>query len=112
MIIGSVLENQNIEKRIVITPEMVKKYTSLGFKICLCKNYGSHLGIKDELYKDLGVNILNDEIEVLNSSDLIVQLGMLSEDKTSKIKENNTLIGVLNPYDNKDKLKNLAKKKN
>ena len=111
MIIGSVLENQNIEKRIAITPEMVKKYTSLGFKICLSKNYGSHLGIKDELYKDLGVNILNDEIEVVNSSDVIVQLGMLSDDKTSKIKENKTLIGVLNPYDNNDKLKNLAKKK-
>ena len=27
------------------------------------------------------------------------------------IKENQTLIGVLNPYENKDKLKNLSKKK-
>ncbi|MEC7137293.1 MAG: Re/Si-specific NAD(P)(+) transhydrogenase subunit alpha [Pseudomonadota bacterium] len=111
MRIGSILENQNIEKRIAITPEIVKKYISLGFELCLCENYGSHLGIKDEQYKDMGVNILKDETEVLNSSDIIVQIGMLSDDKTSIIKENQILIGVLNPYNNKEKLENLAKKK-
>ena len=30
MKIGSILENQKIEKRIAITPEIVKKYTALG----------------------------------------------------------------------------------
>ena len=112
MKIGSILENQKIEKRIAITPEIVKKYTSLGFEIFLSENYGSHLGIKDEHYKDLGVNIFKDEKEVLSSSDIIVQLGMLSEDKTPNISENKTIIGVLNPYNNKEKLENLAKKKN
>ena len=47
MKIGSILENQNLEKRISITPEIVKKYISLGFKLSLSENYGSHLGIKD-----------------------------------------------------------------
>ena len=111
MRIGSISENQNIEKRIAITPEIVKKYSSLGFEVCLSENYASHLGIKDEYYKDLGVNILKDETEVLNSSDIVVQLGMLSDDKTLNIKENMTLIGVLNPYNNKDKLESLIKKK-
>ena len=112
MRIGSISENKNLEKRIAITPEIVKKYTSLGFEVCLSKNYGSHLGIKDEQYIEMGVKISEDEIEILNSSDIIVQLGMLSEDKSSNINQNQTLIGVLNPYDNKEKLESLAKKKN
>ena len=111
MKIGSVLENQNLEKRIAITPELVKKYTSLGFEINLIENYGSHLGITDNQFKDVGVKILKDESEILNSSDIIVQLGMLSDEKISKIKEGQTLIGVLNPYKNKEQLENLAKKK-
>jgi NAD(P) transhydrogenase subunit alpha len=111
MRIGSILENHNIEKRIAITPEIVKKYTSLGFEIYLSESYGSHLGIKDDQYKDMGANILKDEIEILNSCEIIVQLGMLSDDKISKIKENQTLLGILNPYNNKEKLENLAKKK-
>ena len=111
MKIGSILENKNIEKRIAITPDIVKKYISLGFEINLSKNYGLHLGIKDEEYSALGVKISQDENEILNNSSIIVQLGMLSDDKCSLLKENQILIGVLNPYENKDKLQNLAKKK-
>ena len=111
MKIGSVLENQNFEKRIAITPELVKKYTTLGFEVSLIENYGSHLGIKDEEFKNVGVKISRDNEEILKDSDIIVQLGMLSDDKTSKMRENQTLIGVLNPYKNKDKLEILAKKK-
>ena len=55
------LENQNIEKRIAITPEIVKKYISLGLEVCLIENYGSHLGIKDQQYKDMGAKISKDD---------------------------------------------------
>ncbi len=111
MRIGSILENQNFEKRIAITPELVKKYISIGFEVCLIENYGFHLGIKDEQFRDMGAQIFKDESEILNSSEIIVQLGMLSDNKFSNIKENQTLIGVLNPYKNKEQLENLAKKK-
>ena len=111
MKIGSVLENQKIEKRIAITPDIVKKYTSLGFEILLSENYGHHIGINDHEYKKLGVKFSKDEQEILGSSDIIVQLGILPDNKTSMIKENQILIGVLNPYENKDKLEFLAKKK-
>ena len=111
MKLGSILENQNLEKRIAITPEIVKKYTSLGFDVCLSENYGSHLGIKDEQYLEMGVKISKDEMEILKTSDIIVQVGMLTDDKSSNIKENQTLIGVLSPYENKEKLESLSKKK-
>ena len=111
MKIGSVLENQEIEKRISITPDIVKKYTSLGFEVLLGENYGRHIGISDNEYLKLGVKISKDDKEILSSSDIIVQLGMLPDDKSSIIKESQILVGVLNPYDNKDKLESLAKKK-
>ena len=110
MKIASVLENQKIEKRIAITPEIAKKYISIGLEVCLSENYGSHLGINDEEYKELGVKILNDDKEVIRDADIIVQLGLLNDDKNSLLRENQTLIGVLNPYDNKKKIDNLVKK--
>jgi len=109
MIIGSTLENDNLEKRIAITPEIVKKYVSLGFKIILSENYGSHIGIKDEKYLELGVKISKDDKEILNASDIIVQVGMLSEDKFSLMKKNQILIGILNPFNNNEKLYKLVK---
>ena len=35
MNLSSILENNNIEKRIAITPEIAKKYISLGFNLTL-----------------------------------------------------------------------------
>ena len=110
MKIASILENQKIEKRIAITPEIAKKYISLGLEVSLAENYGSHLGIKDEEYKELGVSISKDEKEIISSADIIVQLGLLDDDKSSLLKENQTFIGVLNPYENKDKINDLVKK--
>ena len=111
MKIGSVLENQKLEKRIAITPDIAKKYISLGFEITLSENYGAHLGILDEDYKKLGVIISKNENEILNNANIIVQLGPLSKDKNSLLKENQILIGILNPYDNKDELNKLVEKK-
>ena len=110
MKIASILENQKIEKRIAITPEIAKKYISLGFEVSLHENYGNHLGIKDEEYKELGVSISQDEKEIISSADIIVQLGLLDDDKISLLKENHTFIGILNPYENKNKINDLVKK--
>ncbi len=111
MKIGSTLENQKIEKRIAITPEIAKKYISIGFDVQLSKNYGSHLGITDEEYRKIGVKFLSDDKEIISLSNIIVQLGLMSDDKSSLLKEDQTLIGVLNPYDNKKKLDELLRKK-
>ena len=111
MRIGSVSENREIEKRVAVTPDIIKKYISLGFEITLSENYGSHIGIQDKEYINLGVKVSNDENEILRKSDIIIQLGMLDDDKSSCLRENQILIGVLNPYENKEKLENLSKKK-
>jgi len=111
MKLGSILENQSLEKRVAVTPEIVKKYLSLGFEIFLSRDYGLHLGINDKEYLDVGAKISDDEKEILTNSDVIIQLGMLSDEKSSLIKENQNLIGVLNPYENKKIIENLSKKK-
>ena len=111
MRIVSILEDVNFEKRIAITPEIAKKYIDLGCELSLSENYGEHLGFKDKEYKELGVKISKDDKEIINSADVIVQLGLLPKDKISSIKANQTLIGVFNPYDNKTKIDDLVKKK-
>ena len=111
MKIASVSENKKLEKRIAITPEIAKKYISLGLDVILSENYGDHLGIKDNEYKELGVNIQKNENEIIKSADIIVQLGLFSDQKTEILKENQTFIGVLDPYKNREIIINHSKKK-
>jgi len=110
MKISSILENKDFEKRIAITPEIAKKYIDLDLEVTLVENYGLHLGYDDDQYKQLGVNIVKDEKEILSKSDVIVQLALPSEEKLSLVKENQTLIGVFNQNNNKDKIEKLVKK--
>ena len=110
MRIGSVLENKKIEKRIAITPDIAKKYITLGFEVALSEKYGEHLGFKDNEYKELGVKFFDKDTEVLSSASIIVQLGLLSDENILLLKENQTLVGIFNPYLNQDKILNLATK--
>jgi NAD(P) transhydrogenase subunit alpha len=110
MRIVSISENRNIEKRIAITPDIAKKYIALGLEVSLPENYGEHLGFKDDEYKELGIEIFQKEADVLNNADIIVQLGLLSNDNLLLLKENQILVGVFNPHINKEKLENLSKK--
>jgi len=110
MRIVSILENQLVEKRIAVTPDIAKKYIALGFEIILSEKYGEHLGFNDDHYKELGVQISNKESEAIIKGDIIVQLGLLTDKNLSLLKENQTLVGVFNPFINKEKIENLSKK--
>ena len=110
MRIVSVSENLKIEKRVAITPEIAKKYIALGFEVSLSENYAEHLGTKDDEYTKVGAIISKNEKEIISSADVVVQLGLPTDEKNSLIKENQTLVGVFNPYDNENKIKELVKK--
>ena len=111
MLIASLSENKEIEKRLAVTPEITKKYIDLGLDLLLPKNYGSHLGFDDSEYKSLGANFFDSDEKIINEADIIIQLGMLEEKKLSLLKENQTLIGSLDSFSNKEKIKALNSKK-
>ena len=111
MRVVSVSEDKKKEKRIAITPDIAKKYIDLGLEVCLSKNYGDHLGFTDNEFKELGVKIPDDEKEIISTADVIVQLSLLSKEKLSLIKEGQSIVGVLNPYLNKEKIEYLLKNK-
>ena len=51
MNLASISENQDIEKRIAITPEIAKKYISLGFNLTLSNNSKIWKNKIERLYK-------------------------------------------------------------
>ena len=111
MIVGSIKEDLSLEKRVSITPETAKNIMGLGLKVCIEKDYATHLGIDDNEYKKTGVEIKDSSSEVLNSSNLIIKVNCPSENEISLLKEKTILIGMLNPSKNKDQIEKIIKKK-
>ena len=110
MIVGSISEDKNLEKRVAITPDIIKKYKSLGLNINLVENYAVHLGISDKEYEVEGANILSSDEKVISNSDAILQLNIPNNTNLDKLKKDQILIGVLNPYFNNDKLREVSSK--
>ena len=109
MIVGSVSENIQSEKRVAITPDVVKKYKSLGLEVNLSKNYALHLGISDTLYEVEGA-IIKSHDDIVSNSNVILQMNIPKEEILNKFKKDQILIGVLNPFLNEKKLKELTSK--
>ena len=78
MIVGSISENKKLEKRVAVTPDIIKKYKSLGLDICLSKNYATHLGISDDEYKSQGATISENDDKVIENSNVILQMSTKS----------------------------------
>ena len=110
MIIGTVSENKDLEKRISITPEIAKKYISNGFEVMIEKDLASHLGISDKEFLKEGCKIETRE-NVLNQSNIILQLNLPDEKSTSLLKEDKILIGNFNSSSNKEVIANISNKK-
>ena len=106
MKIGSILENLNLEKRIAITPEISKKFISNGFEVIIEKNFGTHLGINDNEFINLGCKIETKE-EILKNSDILLQVNLPDEDNIKLVKEKNILIGNFNSSINSEKIKKI-----
>jgi len=110
MIIGSISENKEIEKRISITPEIVKKYISNGFEIIIENGFGLHLGIQDDEFMKEGCKVEKKE-NILKNADIILQLNLPDETTVQYFKENNILIGNFNSNQNLEKINKFKSKK-
>ncbi len=111
MIVGSIKEDTTIEKRVSVTPESAKNILGLGLKLCVEKGYATHLGIHDEEYKKIGVEIKESSSDVIKSSNLIIKVNCPSDNEISILKENTILIGILNPSKNQNQISKIINKK-
>ena len=111
MNLGSVKENINLEKRISITPDIVKKYLNLKLNVFLEKNYGQHVGIQDKDYEDAGAQILQSKEDVIKKSNITLQVDFPDENLFQYLNENSSLIGLFDPVKNKSVINKIIKKK-
>jgi len=110
MKIGSISENKDLEKRVAVTPDIIKKYKSLGIDVQLTKDYALHLGISDKEYEREGANIFQSDDDVILNSDAILQMTIPDDEYLNKLRENQILVGVLSPHENEKKLKSILSK--
>ena len=107
MIIGSISENKNLEKRVALVPDIIKKYINLGFEVQILKGYGDHLGFSDESFRHVGAKIISTKDEVLKNSNVLIQLDLIEENGFTLLNKETSLIGSFNSSQNVQKIEKL-----
>ena len=106
----SIIKEQNtIEQRVAGTPESLRNLFNLGAEVLVEKGAGLLSGFNDDSYQSIGAKVV-DRSKCL-SADICLCVRMPNNDDINLIKENSILIGLLNPYKNKNYFKSLNNRK-
>ena len=100
MQISALKENFNNENRVAITPDTIKLFQRLGLEVLIEDGAGINSGYPNELYKENGAKIVKRDKCLKASICLCVKIP--NKEDINQLNENTVLIGILNPYENKD----------
>ena len=110
MNIGVIKEDLNKERRIPISPEIVKKLNELGLRVNIQSEVGKHLGFSDKDFSSNGANVEDNAQKILQNSEIILKVGCPSDNEINFLNHKHILIGTFNPLFNKNIIKALKKK--
>ena len=116
MKIAILKERLDTEKRVAITPDIVKKLVNHGVEVHIEQSAGESASVSDQDYIDAGAKVSKVLLEILGDANMVlkVQPSPSADNDMSELDfmpENTLLIGMLSPYNNKDLLRRYAEKK-
>lgn len=101
-------ERRDAEKRVAASPETVKKLMALGFEVIIETGAGGGASIPDEDFKTAGATIAKDLKAAVKDADVIFSVQGLEADDAKHAKKGATLVAILNPFIEGDRVKALA----
>ena len=117
MKIGVPKEIHSGERRVATTPEVAEKLQKLGFSVAVESGAGEAANFSDDVYREVGVEIIDDTKKLWASSDLILKVRgperhpELCIDEVELLGEGKTLISFIWPAQNEELMQRLAARK-
>ncbi len=94
LVIGIPTENQNVEKRIALTPETTALLVDAGHRVLFEKGAGLTINYSDNYYAESGAEIVDSHREVLQA-DLILKIAPPTLEEVSMMKPRSTVFSFL-----------------
>ena len=109
MKIAVIKERRQFEERVSCTPEIVKKFINIGFKVSVQSEAGISSSYFDSDYKSSGAEIVKSEKTLLSDADLIFAIVRPDIKLLKLFKKGSILICQMETYINSNELKDIAK---
>lgn len=99
-------ETAENEKRVAATPETVRKYIAKGFRVSVVNGAGVTASYPDTEYRNAGAELVESADKAASDADII--LCVQPPSTPLKTKADAILLGLLSPYNAKDRLSGYA----
>lgn len=107
--IGVCKETEQNEKRVAITPEVVKKLSGDGLQVTIEAEAGLGSSYSDKDYTDAGATIVKSRDNILSECDILLAVQAPSVKDIKKMKAQSVLISFIWPLQNSDYVEVLKK---
>lgn len=98
------------EKRVAASPDTVKKFVAMGAEVVVEEGAGQGSNVLDEAYTKAGATIAKGA-KVYEKADIILKVRPPSQKEATNIPAGANIISLMQPYQNQDLMKTLAKNK-
>ena len=102
MKIGIPKERRDDERRAAASPDTVKRYKGLGLEPVVEAGAGDGAAVADQAFVDAGATVVSDGSAW--DSELVLKVQRPTEEEMSRLKQGQILVGMLDPYNNKEQV--------
>jgi len=95
MKLGVPKELKDREKRVALTPDVVKDLVKKGFEVAVETGAGVSSFFSDEMYSAAGAQLVQGKSKIYSDSDVILKVNAASADEVSVMKKNGILISLM-----------------
>ena len=107
MKIGIPRERRDGELRVAASPDTVKRYKGMGLEPVVEAGAGSGAAIADQAFAAAGAEIA--DVDAVWAAEIVLKVQRPDEEEMGRLKEGQLLIGMLDPYNNKEQVEAYAK---
>ena len=94
------------EKRVALVPDVISKFTKLGYEVVIESGAGVHAQATDKDYEAAGAKIA---VEVIKDADVVLSVQPLTSQQASGLKKGAVTISFLSPTTSVENIEALAK---
>ena len=98
MQISVLTEHDQLETRVALSPDTVKKLVSNGLNVIIQSGCGQQSNYSDQQYEEAGANVTRTISDKVLSSDILVTVKRPDDKILAKLNKSAIVIGQMDPY--------------
>jgi NAD(P) transhydrogenase subunit alpha len=111
LVVGVPRETMTGERRVALTPDVVRKLSRTGFRILVEHGAGESASFLDSMYEAVGAEIVPDAATIYSTASVVLKVQRPTDDEVKELRPSTILIALLQPLVSPDLVVRLSEQR-